>query len=67
MYSLVATIGYTRSNRVADAGVSSQNRVYQAEMRPRSGMWWEFCLVAIMGYPFLAGNPPGIPVFGHCS
>ncbi len=51
MYSLVATIGYTRSNRVADAGVSSQNQVYPAEMRPRSGMWWEFGLV-IMGYPF---------------
>ncbi len=21
----------------------------------------------VVGYPFLAGNPPGMPAFGHCS
>ncbi len=65
--SAVARIGYTRVNRVTDAGVSSQNRVHPAEMRPRPGVWWEFQLDVAIGYPLLAGYPPNVPVFGHCS
>ena len=30
-------------------------------------MWWVTYVWQILGYPFLAGKPPGVPVFGHCS
>ena len=53
-------------NRVAHGGVSSQNRVHPAEMRPGSGVRQELLLV-LKRVPVLAAYPPGVPVFGHCS
>ena len=28
---------------------------------------WVTYVWQILGYPFLAGKPPGVPGFGHCS